>query len=224
MTEAVKLLAGDARKDQLKAISYQRMGGKTRLTSMSRINESPKPDCVVCSDDSASIATVTVKSFEEIKLGDFVDRILPDCLMIKRDGELLVDFEGKILFERYDDMSDEDESAMYTKRLTKPLSQLALKPFSIIMLQADIEERTGVTIYVQLLEDSNLGQLDLICPGWKATYLKKGVVSNNADLASEETKEGHSVTAPIEKSVMEIEDDEVFMMTNDQAAQQKLDV
>ena len=76
--EAIKLLAGDAKKDQLRGVSYQRMGGATRLTSMSRINEKPKPDCAVCSDDSGFIATVRIRSFDECKFGDFVDRILPD--------------------------------------------------------------------------------------------------------------------------------------------------
>ena len=126
--EAVKLLAGQARKDQLKAITYLRQGGATRLTSISRINEAPKPDCVVCSDDSGSIATVTVQSLNSTKLTDFVDKILPDCLDVKKDGELLLDFDGKIIFERCSDISD-DEQSVYTNRLAKSLAQLQLKSF-----------------------------------------------------------------------------------------------
>lgn len=37
--EAVKLLSGDTKKDQLKGISYMRMGGDKRLSSLSRVNE-----------------------------------------------------------------------------------------------------------------------------------------------------------------------------------------
>ena len=119
--EAIKLLAGESKKDQLKAISYQRTGGNTRLTSMSRIKELPKPGCTVCSDDSAFIATVTVRSFDECKFGDFIDTILPECLEVKKDGEMLVDVEGKILYERFEDMSD-DEATVYTNRLQKSLA------------------------------------------------------------------------------------------------------
>lgn len=145
--EAVKLLAGDAKKDQLKAISYQRTGGLTRLTSMSRINEKPKVDCTVCSDDSGSIATVTVRSFEECKFADFIEKILPDCLMVKPDGELLIDMDGKILFERCEDMSD-DEASLYTKRLAKSLVEMGFKQHSMVMLTADTVERASCTIHV----------------------------------------------------------------------------
>lgn len=107
---------------------------------MSRVNEPPKADCVVCSDDSSSIATVTVPNFEQAKLSDLVDSILPDCLEVKKTGDLLLDFDGKILFERCEDMSD-DESTVFTNRLAKTLSQLQLKPFSILMLQADTVQR-----------------------------------------------------------------------------------
>ena len=109
----------------------------TRLSSLTRTNEPPKPDCVVCADDSASIATVTVRNCEETKLADFVNIILPDCLDVKRDGDLLLDFDGKIIFERSEDMSD-DESVVFNKRLQKSLAQLAFKPFSLFMLQADL--------------------------------------------------------------------------------------
>ena len=109
----------------------------TRLSSLTRANEPPKPDCVVCSDDSASIATVTVRNSEETKLSDFIDHILPECLEVKRDGDLLLDFDGKIIYERSEDMSD-DESQVFNKRLHKSLAQLAFKPYSLFMLQADI--------------------------------------------------------------------------------------
>lgn len=131
--EAIKLLAGEAKKQQLKAITYQRQGGNTRLASFSRINEPPKEDCVVCSDDSASIATVKLRCLADTKLSALVNQILPDCLNVKSEGELLIDFEGKIIFERFEDMSD-DESTIYTNRLNKALSQLSLKPSSILML------------------------------------------------------------------------------------------
>ena len=131
------MLAGEAKKDKLKAVSYLRQGGLTRLTSMSRTNEPPKPNCAVCSDDSASIATVRVKSMEETKLRDFVETILPDHLSVSRDGDLMIDFDGKIIFERSADMS-EDESAVFNNRLAKSLAQLGLKPFSNVMISADL--------------------------------------------------------------------------------------
>ena len=104
---------------------------------MGRANENPNPDCVVCQDDSGYIATVTVKSLSETTMKDLVESILPNCLSVKRDSDLIVDFEGKILFEKCEDMSD-DESAVYNRRMLKSLTELGLKPFSILMIQADI--------------------------------------------------------------------------------------
>ena len=49
----------------------------------------------------------------------------------------MIDIDGKILFERCEDMSD-DESVVFTNRLGKSLTQLSLKPFSRVMIQADI--------------------------------------------------------------------------------------
>ena len=104
---------------------------------MTRVNELPKPDCVVCSDDSSSIATVTVRSCEETKLIDLVDKVFIEWLEAKPDGDLLFDFDGKIIYERSADMS-EDETSVFNKRLTKTLPELALKPFSLFMLQVDL--------------------------------------------------------------------------------------
>ena len=170
---------------------------------MSRVNELPKADCQVCSDDSASIAVISVNSYEEVKLSDLVNSILPDCLDVKRDCDLMIDIDGKILYERCEDMSD-DESVVYTNRLNKSLSQLSLKPFSRVMIQADIgTELIGCTIHVQLLEDKSLG-----APGWSASYLKRGTAKSQKP--EEEKKEEHIKEPNLSKSVMEIEDDEVF--------------
>jgi hypothetical protein len=62
-----------------------------------------------------------------------VEKIIPDCLEVKKNGDLLLDFEGKIIYERSEDMS-EDETQVFTKRLAKSLAQLAFKPFSTMML------------------------------------------------------------------------------------------
>lgn len=84
------------------------MGGDKRLSSLSRVNEPPKPDCVTCSNDSNSIAVVSLGPFEETNLSDLVDSILPDCLNVSKEGDLLLDFDGKIIFERCADMSDDE--------------------------------------------------------------------------------------------------------------------
>ena len=55
---------------------------------------------------------VTIGSFDETKLSDFVDSILPDCLSVSKEGDLLIDFDGKIIYERCSDMSD-DELQVY---------------------------------------------------------------------------------------------------------------
>lgn len=188
----------------------------TRLASISRFREAPKPDCAVCSDDSGSIATVTLANFDEIKFADLIDKILPDCLGVKKDGELLVDQDGKILFERFEDMS-EDEAGVYTNRLAKSLSQLGLKPFSIVMLTADTQDGLGRTIHVQLLQDAALAE------PWKAVFLKKGVAKKPSEKgASPEDEETKSVAGqPTEATEMaksafvEIEDDEVLPSTAD---------
>lgn len=78
-----------------------------------------------------------MQSLNSTKLADFVDKILPDCLDVQKDGELLLDFDGKIIFERCSDMSD-DEQSVYTNRLAKSLAQLSLKSFSTLMLQVDL--------------------------------------------------------------------------------------
>ena len=85
-----------------------RLGGNTRLSSLKRVNEPPNPDCQVCQDDSSFIASATVKCFKQFKLKDFVDSILPDSLSIKTES-LLIEFNGKIIYEREQDLS-EDES------------------------------------------------------------------------------------------------------------------
>lgn len=112
---------------------------------------------MVCSDDSGSIATVTVRNFETTKLTDLVDKILPECLNVNKSGDLLLDFEGKIIYERCEDMS-EDESEVFVKRLAKSFTELSFKPFSTMMLQADLnqvpemeadlKELSGQTIYI----------------------------------------------------------------------------
>mmetsp|Transcript_14627 Transcript_14627/g.19793 ORF Transcript_14627/g.19793 Transcript_14627/m.19793 type:complete len:126 (+) Transcript_14627:1281-1658(+) len=117
------------------------MGGTTRLTAISRINEPPKPDCVVCSDDSASIAIIKIRSCSETKLATLIDNILPECLQVKPDGYLLVDFSGKIIYERDEDMS-EDEVLVLKKRLLKTLGDLGFKSNSRFMLQADLAMKT----------------------------------------------------------------------------------
>ena len=116
------------------------MGGTTRLTAISRINEAPKADCVTCSDDSASIAIVTVHSCLETKLSDFVQRVLPDSLLVDDSGYLLVDVDGKIVYERDPDMS-EDEANFMNKRLGKTLAELGFKQNSRFMLRADLIEK-----------------------------------------------------------------------------------
>jgi hypothetical protein len=88
---------------------------------LSRANEPPKTDCVTCSNDTGSIAVVSVNSFDETKLSDFVDKILPDCLNVHKEGDLFLDLEGKIIFERCADMS-EDEQAVYERKLGKSLT------------------------------------------------------------------------------------------------------
>ena len=114
-----------------------RLGGNTRLSSLKRVNEPPKPDCKVCQDDSSYIASVTVKSFEQTKLKDLVDSILPHCLSIKNDS-LLIEFGGKLIYEREPDLS-EDESQLYEARLVKSFNEIKLKSFSIMYIQAVLE-------------------------------------------------------------------------------------
>ena len=100
---------------------------------MSRAKELPKTDCVTCANDTGSIAVVAVGSFDETKLSDFVDSILPDCLNVRKVGDLFLDLDGKIMFERCADMS-EDEQAVYDRKLGKSLTLLGLKPYSILMV------------------------------------------------------------------------------------------
>ena len=58
--EAIKLLSGDDKIKELRGISYMRLGGNTRLSSLKRVNEPPKLDCKVCQDDSSFIAQAAV--------------------------------------------------------------------------------------------------------------------------------------------------------------------
>lgn len=126
--EGIKLLA--KRYDQLRGISYKRLCKETRLCPLKRVNEAPSPTCAVCSDDSRYIALLTVKNFDTFTFKELVDTVLPEGLKVKPES-LLIEFGGNIIFEREEDL-DEDEVALYNKRLSKPLTELKFKPFSII--------------------------------------------------------------------------------------------
>ena len=150
--EAIKLLAGDSKIEQLRGISYMRLGGNTRLSSLKRVNEPPKSDCKICQDDSSYIAQVSVKSLENTKLKEFADAILPQGLKVRNDS-LLIEFNGKLIYEREPDLS-EDESQMYERRLQKSLQDLQVKHYSILYVQAQLATEEGESnIYVQIHED-----------------------------------------------------------------------
>ena len=82
-----------------------------------------------------------------------------------------------------------------------------------MMLTADMMERTECTIHVQLLLDSAMTE------GWKAAYLKEGKAKKpKGEESKMEDEESKGVAAGVTtgKTVMEIEDDEVIMTTNEQ--------
>lgn len=109
-----------------------------------------------------------MKSFEQTKLKDLVDEILPHCLSIKNDS-LLLEFSGKLIYEREPDLS-EDESQLYEARLVKSFNEIKLKSYSIIYIQAVLEgQNEESNIYIQIHEDAALTD------NWQAKYLKKGV-------------------------------------------------
>ena len=196
--EAIKLLSGDERDKDLRGISYMRLGGNTRLSSLKRVNEPPKSDCKVCQDDSSFIAQASVKSFEQAKLKDFVDSILPHCLSVKGES-MLVEFNGKIIYEREPDLS-EDESQLYEKRLAKTFNELNLKNYSIVYVQGVLDgQEDDSNFYIQLHEDKTLTE------NWKASYIKKGVKKPLISDTQEEKK-----TAPVNggSTTLEIEDDQ----------------
>lgn len=107
------------------------------MSSLKRSNESPKPDCQVCSDDSSFIAVANFKNLQNSTLAHFVEKLLPDCLEVDLTESLLVEFNGKIIYERDPDLS-EDEIERYSNRLTKSLTSLNFTDYSIVYLKCKL--------------------------------------------------------------------------------------
>jgi ubiquitin-like 1-activating enzyme E1 B len=128
--EAIKLLAG--RVDQLRGVAYNRTDKKERFSWRKRAGEGTNPNCKVCSDDSLTICIVSIPDFETASL-EFLLTILHEKLSLKTSN-LFIEFDGKIIFERYPDNSDEDEVSLNEKRLQKSLQSLRLKSMCILFL------------------------------------------------------------------------------------------
>ena len=109
---------------------------------------------------------------------------------------LLVEFSGKIIYEREPDLSD-DESALYEKKLTRSFDDLKLKHYSIIYIQGVLEgQEEDSNIYIQILEDSTQTE------NWSAKYIKKGIRKPVGE------EQEVSKTAPVnESATFEIDDD-----------------
>ena len=71
---------------------------------------------------------------------------------------MLVEFNGKIIYEREPDLS-EDESQLYEKRLEKTFNELKLKHYSIVYVQGVLQgEKNDSNIYIQLHEDKEIAE------------------------------------------------------------------
>lgn len=96
--EAVKLLA--KQNGKLKAIVYKRTDDARRLTSLSRKNEAPNPDCQVCADDSQNIVVAEIKDMTTFKLGELKHRILLDSPEFDLSGKAVsITQDSKLLYE-----------------------------------------------------------------------------------------------------------------------------
>jgi hypothetical protein len=84
----------------------------------------------VCSDDSSFIASIHIKDFHSVTLEMLVKTILPDGLKVDSET-LLIEFDKRMIYEYDPDMSD-DEIALFQGRLTKSLTQLNFKNYSIL--------------------------------------------------------------------------------------------
>lgn len=103
--EAIKLLLGKT--EQLKLCVYNRLDSQRRLVSSARKLENRNIKCPICSDDSLYIGVITLPSLAETTLQVFIDEILPKYLDIS-PSKILMIFGNDIVYERDDEMSDEE--------------------------------------------------------------------------------------------------------------------
>lgn len=146
--ECIKLLEKNYK--AIKGIVYQRANPTARLTSFTRLNDVPNPDCQVCADDALSIVLLQVSNLTAFTLKDLKDKVLVDKASgLGLTGQtLMIEFEGNIIYE-YDQEAvdgagdDEDELAEIKtneKRLLKTFTEVKAIHQSIIQVQGAVEK------------------------------------------------------------------------------------
>jgi len=98
------------------------------------MNEKKNPNCQICSDDSQSLATVTLQNIAETTLEVFIDEVLKESLKI--DTNCIQVIFDDVLFERDPYLSDEEEITRYQKRLKKKLGDFKIKNYSNLFVEA----------------------------------------------------------------------------------------
>jgi hypothetical protein len=83
-----------------------------------------------------TIFTVSIQDFDKTTLSDLLDQI--EGLNVDVSN-ILIEFDGKIIYEKCAEMTDEDDIAMNEKKLKRSLTNLKLQPFCILFLDGQFK-------------------------------------------------------------------------------------